>query len=47
MKTKTVNGRVEVVDQTAFLIPDLSIKELLSAIPCVSCIGADGGVMQC
>ena len=35
MKTKTANGRVEVVDQTPFMIPDLTIKDLLSAIPCV------------
>lgn len=34
MKTTTANGRVT-VEQTPFLIPDLTIKELLGAIPCV------------
>lgn len=32
MKTTTVGDRVE-VEQVPFVIPDLSIKELLSAIP--------------
>ncbi|KAI0087792.1 oleoyl phosphatidylcholine desaturase [Irpex rosettiformis] len=33
MKTKSANGRVDVVDQTPFMIPDLTIKDLLSSIP--------------
>ena len=33
MKTATANGRITVVDQTPVLIPDLTIKDLLSAIP--------------
>lgn len=34
MKTTTVNGRVT-VEQTPVVIPDLTIKDLLSAIPYV------------
>ncbi|KAI0689043.1 oleoyl phosphatidylcholine desaturase [Cytidiella melzeri] len=33
MKTKTDNGRIEVVDQQSVMIPDLTIKDLLSQIP--------------
>jgi hypothetical protein len=35
MKTKTSNGRVEVIEQKPLIIPDITIKELHSVIPYV------------
>lgn len=38
MKTKHENGVTTVVDQQPVIIPDLSVKDLLSAIPSVQLV---------